>query len=124
MRLVMILLLLLTLTGCPGNAVVSPAQEWEGMIFQIETRPPIVEPGMIEFLVVADRGKRRAEDLFVNLRIGSSGRWTQAIQDGHVGVYRRAVLVNDPLQDELNVYVRWQGKETVLVFPLDFAVPK
>jgi len=121
MRFFVIALMALAMTGCPGGAVISPSQQWEGMNFQIETRPPIVEPGMIEFLVLANRDRRRAHDLVVNIRIGSTGRWVQAIQDGHVGVYRRAIRVNDPANDKLNVHVTWGDKETVLVFPLDFA---
>lgn len=124
MRLIAILLFTLALTACPGSAVLSPPQQWEGMTFQVETRPPVVKPGMIEFLVLANRERRRAHDLVVSIRIGTTGRWVQAIQDGHVGVYRRAIRVHDPASDKLNVHIRYGEKEIVLVFPLDFALPK
>jgi hypothetical protein len=121
MRLLIISMVLLLLTACPGGAVISPPQEWEGMNFRVETRPPVIEPGMVEFLVMGDRDRKRAHDLIVNIRIGAAGRWTQSIQDGHVGVYRRALRVSDPRTDELQVHIRYEDKETVLVFPLDFA---
>ncbi len=125
LRVLLVSLTLALLTACAGEVVTSPTQQWKDMSFRIETRPPTIKPGMIEFLVIANRGERkRAHDLLVSLRIGEQGRWTQAIQDGAVGVYRRALRVNDPASDVLNVYIRYKNEETILKFPLDFGLPK
>ncbi len=124
LRALCIALIMVLLPACTGNVVTSPTQEWKDMSFRIETRPPTIKPGMIEFLVIANRGeRRRAHDLVVSLRLGETGRWTQAIQDGAVGVYRRALRVTDPAREQLNVHIRYKDEETILKFPLDFALP-
>jgi len=124
LRALLVSLSMVLLAACGGEVVTSPTQQWKDMSFRIETRPPTIKPGMIEFLVIANRGERkRAHDLLVSLRIGEQGRWTQAIQDGAVGVYRRALRVNDPANDVLNVYIRHKDEETILKFPLDFGLP-
>jgi hypothetical protein len=80
---------------------------------------------MVEFLLVVDRGERkRAHDLLVSIRIGEMGRWTQAIQDGATGVYRRALRVNDPATEVLNAYIKYKDEERIMKFPLDFAMQK
>lgn len=116
---VSLLSVVLFMGGCGGDQPSTPPQAWEDLSFIVETRPPELSPGMIEFLVVANRGERkRAHDLLVSIRMGQMGRWTQAIQDGHTGVYRRAIRVSDPKTDILNVHVKYKDKETVLMFPL------
>lgn len=112
------------ISGCTSDVPSSPKQTWDGLDVWIETRPPVIRPGMMEFLVLANRDKRKpAFDLYVNLRMGPTGTWVQAIQDGHVGVYRRAMRVTDPETDILHVYIRRDGKETLLQFPLNYAEP-
>jgi hypothetical protein len=110
------------LSACGGPVPEMPAQTWEGMRIQIETRPPQLEKGMNEFLVVASRGKDKnipAHDLIVSLAINDSDHWEQAIQDGFVGVYRRAMLVSDPANDVLLVRIEHKNSEGVLRFPLN-----
>lgn len=94
------------------------------MTFSVEARPPYFDRGMVEFLIVADRGHKRAQDLIVSIRVGEMGKWTQAIQDGQVGVYRRALGVNDASQDQLQVYVKHNGEENLFVYPLDIFATK
>lgn len=119
------LVLTLALASCADEAPRSPPQKWENLDVWIESRPPIVQPGMNEFLVIINRdGRKVASDVLVNLQIGESGRWVQAIQDGHVGVYRRAMRVADPNRDVLHVQLKRDGQETVMQFPLNFAAPK
>ena len=112
--------------ACSSEDVpVSPPQTWKGINVTMESRPPHITAGMTEFLVVADAGRSGpAHDLLVSLRIGDEGRWIQAIQDGHVGVYRRALEVIDPKTDVLAVYLRHGSDETVLRFPLSVTPPK
>lgn len=124
MAFVKILLLsfIVLISGCSSEVPSSPKQNWEGLDIWIESRPPVIRPGMMEFLVLANRDKRKpAFDLYVNLRMGPTGKWVQAIQDGHVGVYRRAMRVSDPATEILHVYIRRDGKETVLQFPLNYS---
>lgn len=120
------ILVLLLLSACMGEIPSSPVQEWEGLEFRIETRPPFISPGMTEFLVVANRpGRKPASALLVELRVGPTGRWVQAIEDGNVGVYRRAMRVGNPETEILYVHLRnKEKKEGLLEFPLSYGVKK
>lgn len=123
--LVACLLFIAALAGCSEDVPRSPPQKWENLDVWIESRPPKIEPGMIEFLVIINRdGRKVASDVLVYLQIGEDGRWVQAIQDGHVGVYRRAMRVVDPNRDILNVQLKRGEQETVMHFPLNFGETK
>ena len=98
-----------------------PKQSWEDITVEIQTRPLRIEqPGMIEFLVIATRSQPRgpAHNLLVTIRIDEEGNWHQAIQDGHLGVYRRALPVRDPKSDVLSVRIQYDNREGLLRFPL------
>ncbi len=91
----------------------------EDITIEVETRPARVEEGMIEFLIIATRQPRRpAHNLLVFISIDDTGAWTQAIQDGHMGVYRRALPITDPANNVLNVRIRYDDRERTLEFPL------
>lgn len=113
--------MLLLLVSCSkGESSRLGPQQWQETSITIETRPgPQVLQGMNEFIVIATKKARTpVSDLIVSLRTNEADPWKQAIQDGHVGVYRRALNVNDPQKDTLSVQIR-QGDEThVLKFPL------
>lgn len=108
------------LTACDSGPIPSmPAQTWEDVRIQVETRPPLATSGMNEFLIIASREQHKpAHNLMVSLRINEDGRWYQAIQDGHVGVYRRAIAVGDPTQDILYVRIDRDSRQGLLRFPL------
>lgn len=107
------------LSGCGSSVPVLPPQTWEDVQINVETRPPQLEPGMNEFLVIATRGQRKpAFDLMVSFAINNTERWQQAIQDGHVGAYRRAIRVGDPATDVLYVRIEHDNREGILRFPL------
>lgn len=110
----------LLLFGCgQGGVEPYPPQVWEDITVQVETRPARIEEGMIEFLVIATRPPRRpAHNLLVYISIDDTGAWTQAIQDGHLGVYRRALPVTDAENNVLNVRILYDNRESVLQFPL------
>jgi hypothetical protein len=117
-----IFVLALLLTACEGPEPEMPAQTWKGIRIQVETRPPQMGIGMNEFLVVASRGTGRgipAHDLIVSLAINDTGHWEQAIQDGFVGVYRRAMRVSDPSSDILLVRIERGDDSGILRFPLN-----
>ncbi len=121
-HLIALLLPLLLLSACsaPENEYQIPAQKWEDVVVLIQSRPTVVTVGMNEFLVLAtlERGKP-VHDLIISLRTGDEQPWQQAIQDGHSGVYRKAVVV-PPGVDTLQVQLRRKGEddERTLYFPL------
>lgn len=106
--------------GCGGDpAAALPTQKWREMEVQVESRPNPPHPGMNEFLVmVTDRRGRPAYDLIVSLRADDQDEWKQAIQDGQVGVYRRAVRVGAGARSVLQVRMKRSGIEETLYFPL------
>ena len=57
-------------------------------------------------------------DLTVYLRGEESMPWVQAIQDGFIGVYRRATDLGDKQQAEIRVKIQQGNAETVLKFPV------
>lgn len=113
-------LIALLMAGCGGSGFAPyPPQMFEDVIIEVETRPARVEEGMIEFLIIASREPRRpAHNLLVFISIDDTGVWQQAIQDGHMGVYRRALAVTDPVNNVLNVRIRYDDRERILQFPL------
>lgn len=124
MRSLTVALCALLLGACSGadpRYQMAP-QKWNDIVIKVETRPTPIRPGMNEFLVIAtlERGKP-VHDLMVSLKGVPDADWQQAIQDGHSGVYRRAVHV--PGTPVLYMRVRQFGadEEAVLEFPLIYA---
>lgn len=120
MKMIVLGLLGLALTACANqDAPVIPPQMWGDVQINVEPRPEIPIVGMNEFLVTATRKPSRpAFDLIVSVRMSESDAWQQAIQDGHVGVYRRALLVTDPATQAVFVRVEQGDKKGELRFPL------
>ena len=110
------------LAGCDGsehNADSLP-QRWQNLDVRVESRPSPPAMGMNEFLVIIT-GAHGAPvwDCRVNIRTSEADPWKQSIEDGRVGVYRRAALVEAGQRSVLQVQLRCQGDETVLRFPLN-----
>lgn len=118
MKRLTVMLILLLLGGC-GSEAWSPApQSWGDITVTIETRPSPVRSGMNEFLVIANRQQKGfMSDLLVHIRTDGS-EWRQAIPDGALGVFRRALPVEDPATDHLHVLLKRKGKEMEMVFSL------
>lgn len=117
------LFLLGILSACGGSRPAdAPAQKWHDVDVRVETRPSPPLPGMNEFLVMVtgERG-RPVYDLVVSLRTDDQDAWKQAIQDGQVGVYRRAAEVEPGSRSVLQVQIKRNGTESVLRFPLKLA---
>lgn len=113
--------LLASCGGDDGGATI-PTQQWQGVEIRVESRPMPPKPGMNEFLVMATKERGRpAFDLMVSLRTSDQDAWRQAIQDGQVGVYRRAVDVEPGERSVLQVQIKRKGEESVLRFPLGVA---
>lgn len=120
MKRILVLCCLLSLTACFGRGEddISP-QFWQGIQVNLETRPRPIRLGMNEFLVSTTRPVRRAVyDLVVSIRTQENAAWVQSIQDGHTGIYRRAIAIAGPEPYYLWVRLEQGSKQTVLRFPL------
>ncbi len=120
---VIVCLLPLLLMGCAGSedTPTLPIKHWGDIEVSVETRPPKVKVGMVEFVVItATKGVKPSNELVVSLRMEGREKWHQAIQDGFLGVYRRVVNVRDPAKDVLAVKLRVKRTEDekILYFPL------
>jgi len=119
-RWLVTLFALLFISACSSEegAWAPSAQGWQDMSIRAETRPSVLRPGMNEFLVIANRQQRGfTSDLMVDVRTEHSN-WKQAMPDGALGVYRRALLVKDVQHDHLYVRLQQKGKHGELVFSL------
>ncbi|RME99889.1 MAG: hypothetical protein D6773_12260 [Alphaproteobacteria bacterium] len=111
---------MLLLAACSGGAPAwsPPAQSWQDLSIHIETRPEQVRAGMNEFLVIANRPQRGfSSDLMVDVRTERSD-WKQAMPDGALGVFRRALPVADVQHDHLYVRLTRRGQVGELRFAL------
>jgi hypothetical protein len=111
-------LLLASLSGC-GGAEEYMSQEWHGMAVTLESRPNPPREGMNEFLVtITDGHGRPGFNIIVSLRANDQQEWTQAIQDGQMGVFRRAVKLDPQTDKALQVRLESRQATDVLSFPL------
>lgn len=120
MRLIYGVVLMLLVAACSPEqqAWSPPAQAWQDLKISLETRPVRVTEGMNEFLVIANRQQRGfTNDLVVDIRTDNS-KWKQAIPDGALGVYRRALPIKDVINDKLYVRLKRQGETTEMTFAL------
>ena len=84
----------------------------------LETRPEPVKTGMNEFLVIATLPSGLpVSDMIVSLRTSDQDPWRQAIQDGHTGVYRTALLIRAG-ETTVTVQLRQKDTEGLLVYQL------
>lgn len=117
------LALAVVLQGCGlGDAYFLVPQQWNDTEFLVEIRPGAPRKGMNEFVVVATHSTGvPGYQYVVSIKTDNGDRWAQMIQDGHSGVYRRAIAVNDPENGVLNVQIKHQeekDKQTTLRYPL------
>ncbi len=111
----------LMLVACSGGIQESPPQEWRDLQVRVESRSYSPIPGMEELLVLVNRNQTLpAWDCRVDLRTADEDPWKQAIEDGHVGVYRRAAKV-DAKHSILQVWIHTEGTQGILKFPLKLA---
>jgi len=112
--------LMLLLSACGGvQTDDAPPQRWQNLEVRIDTRPSPPRAGMNEVLVmVTDTQARAGYDLIVSLRTSDQDKWVQAIEDGGLGVYRRAVVMEPGARSVLQVKLEHKDMETVLRFPL------
>jgi hypothetical protein len=100
---------------------ISP-QHWNEMVVRIETHPNPPLPGMSEIVVIVTGPHGRPSgNLIVSLRGNDSNPWIQAIQDGFIGVYRRAVDIGDNSPASVQVRIQNGDEQKVLLFPIKLA---
>ncbi|MDX8390951.1 MAG: hypothetical protein R8K53_00025 [Mariprofundaceae bacterium] len=124
MRLICTMLVFVLLSACSAadQGWKPPAQQWQDIHIHVETRPTQAVRGMNEFLVIANRQQRGfSSDLMVDVRTDHSV-WKQAMPDGALGVFRRALPVKDVQNDQLYVRLIRKGEMKVMRFAL--AAPK
>lgn len=110
---------MLALCGCSTDTQVSAAETWRDLQIHVEARSYAPIPAMKELLVYVNRGRGLpAWDCRVDVRTSDADPWKQAIEDGHVGVYRRATRVDAAEHSVVQVWIHAEGDATVLRFPL------
>ncbi|MBA0902483.1 MAG: hypothetical protein ITD32_01695 [Candidatus Nitrotoga sp.] len=116
------LFVLMCLVACGGSAVVdAPPQKWQDAEVRVESRPSPPRPGVNEFLIIVTGSRGPVHNIVVSVRTDDDDQWVQAIQDGEVGVYRRAARVAFGTRSVLQVQIKGGGSEEVLRFPLSLS---
>jgi len=120
-RLVSLLFLLLVGCGRDSAYLLAP-QIWNETEFMVEIRPGKPRVGMNEFVVISTKTDGKpAYNYIISIRSSSVDAASQMIQDGHTGVYRRAIEVKDPDTDTLIMQIAEKSEievKTELRFPL------
>ncbi|MDQ6999627.1 MAG: hypothetical protein Q9M12_01915 [Mariprofundus sp.] len=118
MRMYLLVLAGLLLSSCSadeGNWSPAP-QSWQDITIRMETRPAPIRQGMNEFILIANHQQRGfVNDLLVEVHTEHSG-WKQAMPDGALGVFRRALPVKDVRHDHLYVRLTRRGQHHEMVF--------
>lgn len=92
------------------------------MVVRIETHPNPPLAGMSEIVVIITGPHGRpAGDLTVSLRGNDAMPWVQAIQDGFIGVYRRAIDIGEGGTAVVQVRLEQGSVQKVLLFPFKLA---
>jgi hypothetical protein len=96
-----------------------PPQHWNNLVVHIETHPNPPLEGISEIVVIitGPHGKP-AGDLIVSLRGSDSEPWIQAIEDGYIGVYRRAVDIGENRVGAVQVRLQQGAEQKLLLFPI------
>jgi hypothetical protein len=116
------LFLLVLLVACGRDQVAdTQPQKWQGAEVRVESRPSPPRSGVNEFLVIVTGERGPIHDIMVSIRTDDQDQWIQAIQDGEVGVYRRAAKVAPGTRSVLQVQIKRNGAEGVLRFPLNLS---
>jgi hypothetical protein len=118
------LLVATTLVACSdgGEGNVIEVQHWKDADIRIETHPnpPLAGVSEVVVIITTPRG-RPLPDYTVSMRGNDSMPWVQAIQDGMIGVYRRAVDIGDGKEVVLQVRLQQKTEQKILLYPLRLA---
>jgi hypothetical protein len=121
---ILLSLLAVGLAAC-SDGVAAPAippQHWKKLVVHIETHPNPPLEGISEIVVIITGPHGRpAGDLIVSLRGSNSASWIQAIEDGYIGVYRRAVDIGENRAGAVQVRLQQGAEQKILIFPIKLA---
>lgn len=93
-------------------------RQWGPYEVTVETRPWPPQQGQNEVVVIiVGEHHEPIYDALITMRAQASSAWVQAIEDGHVGVYRRAVRFPDGPGD-LQIQLQRGEEKAVLDFPV------
>jgi hypothetical protein len=108
--------------GDSGEGNVIAVQHWQEADIRVETHPNPPLAGMSEIvIIITGPHGRPIPNLTVSIRGSDSSAWVQAIQDGMIGVYRRAVDIGDANPAVLQVRLQQGTQEKILLYPLKLA---
>jgi hypothetical protein len=113
--------LLLGLGGCGASddAYVVGNARWNDIDVAVESRPAPPRAGNNEVVVVLTGTRHQpVYDALVSVRAQAGAPWVQAIEDGHVGVYRRAVNFGAGSQATIEVQLQRGEARDTLTFPV------
>lgn len=110
---------LLAACGETGDSYVVGSGRWNDIDVTVESRPAPPQAGNNEVVVIITRARHQpVYDAVVHVRARAENPWVQAIEDGHVGVYRRAVDFGREGDTRIEVRVQRGSDETTLGFPV------
>lgn len=110
---------LLSACGSSQDTAQLGTRSWGGFDVAVELRPAPPRPGHNEVVVIiTGEHHRPVYDALVSLRADAGHDWVQAIEDGHVGVYRRAVYFGRGSAATLQVRLQRAETQSVLEFPV------
>jgi hypothetical protein len=123
LKLIPAVFLFMMLGACGGQGAYVLGPKWlDDLEVAVEIRPGAPTAGMNEFLViVTHRDRKPGHQYIVSIKMDHQSEWRQSIQDGATGVFRRAVRVDDPVNDVLLVKLeakRSNAEVGQLEFPL------
>ena len=122
-KIFLITVVLFVVSACDRRgAYILPPQSWNDTEFLVEIRPGAPRPGMNEFVVISTQTDGvPGFNYIITITTDMNDKESQMIQDGHSGVYRRAIAVNDPANEVLLVKIVHKKeieKNTELRYPL------
>lgn len=105
--------------GESSDSYVVGTGRWNDFDVTVESRPAPPRAGNNEVVVIVTGARRQPVfDALVTLRAQPSEPWVQAIEDGHVGVYRRAVNFGRGQSATIQVQLRHGSDQGTLSFPV------
>lgn len=115
--------LLLWSCGSNESSYVVGVQHLDDLTITVESRPAPPRAGHNEVVVGLTKGTglQPIYDAQVHIRANSQQAWTQAIEDGHVGVYRRALDFGNPGTTQIEVQILRGNRVDTIAIPVQVA---
>ena len=123
----LVVLVAISLAGCgtEEHSGTIGTRQWGSYEVTVETRPWPPRPGQNEVVVmIVGDHHQPIYDALVTMRAQATSPWVQAIEDGHVGVYRRAVRFTADSQNNLQIQLQRGDERGTLDFPVTMAAQR